>query len=114
LPQENFGYEKWKEATLLFELLSANNATQVSLVSYRGFMVDADSEIRRVFRCLDLSTAAQTLKFINSFGGGKNGTYSVYNSKPEDHDWQGSLPSSIVEEVIDDVSNSGLKKYLSV
>lgn len=108
-----FGYEKWKEATLLFERLNKDFPERFYLITYEALLNDTKGEIKQLFEFLDLNFFEQTKKFIEeSRSSSVKDAYGVFKKRKKDEDWKNELPSYIVEEVKKDLSGSELKKYI--
>lgn len=100
-----FGYDKWREATLLFLRLKEEYPNQFYLISYDDLLENTDLEIRKVFDFCGLDFSGQTESFIKKSTSSKekdDDAYSVFKSKTQDDAWKNSLPNYIEEEIKND------------
>jgi hypothetical protein len=112
-PEEFYGYEKWKEVAYLFSELENIHPDRFLLISYNQLLKNTFDEVERVFDFCDLYISNQTTEFINkSKNIDKNTTYSVYKKKVDDDEWKFSLNKNIISEILWDLNDNELKRYL--
>lgn len=112
--EDYFGYEKWKEAALLFTRLKKSYPKQVYLISYNDLLSNPLDKTSEIYDFLNLSLEAQTKKFIaNSKQEEHEDTYSVYKNRVRDLSWRDQLSESIVNYVQSDLKASELRRFLS-
>jgi len=98
-----FGFEKWKEAALLFERLAEEYPERFYVVNYDDLLLDTLGTVTKLFRFADLTITDQTLQFIqNSRNSSDNDAYSVFKKKNDDLSWQGSLPGFVEDGIKND------------
>lgn len=109
---ENFyGFNKWLEATLLFEKLVKEYPDKCTIVRYIDLINDPIDTTTELFSFLDLSFEESTQLFLENHKNIQD-PYSVIKSKKTDDDWKDFIPSDIVEEVRDVLEKKNLTKYL--
>jgi len=112
-PEEFYGFEKWKEAALLFERLQQIYPDRFYLINYNDLLSDTENEIKKLFSFSELAMNTQTIDFIKqSRSQNIVDTYSVFNSKTQDNDWQNQLNPVLINEIKKDLTNTTLEKYL--
>ena len=112
-PEEFYGFEKWKEAALLFERLQQKYPDRFYLINYNDLLSDTESELKKLFSFSELAMNTQTIDFIKqSRTQNIVDTYSVFNSKTQDNDWQNQLNPVLINEIKNDLINTTLEKYL--
>jgi len=110
--EEFFGYDKWKQAALLFEELNKNK--NFYLLNYKNLLENTNEEVQNIFDFSNIKYTDQTKKFIEkSKSININNDYSVFKKKINDNDWEKKLPYEIVDFIKKDINNTVLSKYLS-
>ena len=111
---EFFGYEKWKEAALLFRRLAKAYPSQLLIARYADLLQDTAGETAKVFAHFGLEMTSQTTDFIGSSTAETKGdAYSVYRGKSAaDNKWEAELPAEISAAVLADLSGTSLEEYL--
>lgn len=111
--EEYNGYEKWKEAALLFHQLHKDYPGQVFLINYRQLLKHTKQIVEQIFDFVDLSMHEQTLQFISaSQSVHHENAYSVFKKKTHDEDWK-QLPQPIIDYIRNDLKNTSLETYLN-
>lgn len=112
--EEYFGYNKWKEAALLFDDLQVQYPDRFLIVDYSDLVSNLNDTVFNVFDFLKLPVTEQTQVFLEATAKrGQSGTYSVYNGKRDTTtDWRNQLPKHITEQIVSDCKSSNLTKYL--
>lgn len=112
--EEYFGYNKWKEAALLFDDLQTEYPDRFLIVNYNDLVSNLNDTVHNIFDFLKLPVTEQTTAFLETTAKkGQSGTYSVYNGRSETNsDWKNILPRHITEEIVSDCKMSNLTKYL--
>lgn len=114
-PEEFFGFEKWKEAALLFLKFEKRCPERFKLIQYNSLNSDPLSVTSEVFGFCGLSVGSQTRTFIEqSRSRHDTDPYSVYRNRASDFDWQEALPKVIAEAVYDELAGTPLEKFLTV
>ncbi len=112
-PNQYFGYEKWKETTILFEKLNEKYPRNFTIVKYSELLSNAEYEIIKLFGKLDLEVFDATIEFIGrSISMNFDDDYSVFKKKNNDNNWNKELHPSIINHIKTDLSNTYLSKYL--
>ena len=111
--EEFFGYEKWKEVTLLFQKLQEQYPDRFYLIEYDELLTDTLKEVVNIFKYCGIDMNNQTEAFLNESTQENQGdTYSVYKERTIDNSWRKSLNPTIVNAISEDLENSGLEEYL--
>ncbi len=111
--EEFFGYNKWKEVTLMFERLQKKFGDRFYLVNYSDLLRNTVDEVHKLFHFCELELLPQTELFIDqSRSVEMTDTYAVFKTKQRDDAWKQSLLPEIIQAVMLDLDNSPLKKYL--
>ena len=85
--EEFFGYDKWKQAALLFEELNKNK--NFYLLNYKNLLENTNEEVQNIFDFSNIKYTDQTKKFIEkSKSININNDYSVFKKKINDNDWE--------------------------
>ena len=114
-PEEFFGYEKWKEVTLLFQKLKKKYPARFYLIKYDNLLTNTLQEVAKIFNFCDISMTDQTRSFLNeSTQIHKNDTYSVYKSKITDDSWMKSLNHKIAKTITKDLQTNNLDEYIYI
>ena len=112
-PEEYNGYEKWKEASLLFHYLAKQYSDRVRILRYDQLLTDTIGEVRGVFEFLGLDYTDQTERFLHGGGRGDEDTYSVVRAGQTDDKWKMQLEAEIVDEIRADLKGSVLEYFTS-
>ena len=108
--EEFFGYQKWKDVSLLFERLNIEYSN-FHLVEYKQLICDRESIVDELFDFCEIEITDQTINFLNTSKTDDN-AYSVFKNIDVDNKWKDSLPSYIVESIQKDLENTILEKYV--
>ncbi|MFG6687622.1 sulfotransferase domain-containing protein [Mariniflexile sp. HNIBRBA6329] len=111
--EEEFnGYNKWKEASLLFLRLKEKYPKNIYLLDYQDLLENPVNITKQLFSFTDLSYEKQTDAFLNiSTSINHSDAYSVFKIKEKDNDWK-YLPRNIIDYIINDLKNTELEKFL--
>ena len=102
-PEEYNGYEKWKEATHLFETLQSAYPSRFYLLNYDELLQKKEEIIKDVFSFCGLEMHNQVVDFIQrSSTVNQQDAYSVFKTKKKDDSWKNTLPEYIINEIIKD------------
>ncbi|HET8886994.1 MAG TPA: sulfotransferase domain-containing protein [Salinimicrobium sp.] len=98
-----FGFEKWKEATLLFDGLKKEYPNRFYLVNYDDLLHDTIGTVTNLFHFAGLEVSNQTQQFIKkSRTTSVDDAYGVFKKKEKDDGWKGELLEEIVNEIKED------------
>ena len=112
-PEEFNGYEKWKEATNIFLNLKKQYSNRVYIIEYQNLLINTLEEVENLFKFCQLSLTEQTKIFINKSSSCQNdNAYSVYRLQQSDRNWDKYLDRQIITEIINDLKNTELEKFL--
>lgn len=111
-PENFYGYEKWKEASNIFEKLKSEYPNRVYIVDYSEFIKDPIDNTKKMFDWLKIPTHIQVFEFIEKSNSKSKGPYSVFREKIEDNDWVGNISSDIIDFIKSDLKGTNLEKYL--
>ncbi len=108
-----FGFEKWKEATQLFEQLKEDYPNRFYLVRYEDLLQNPIETVEALFKFAGLEMDEQTKNFLKaSRNTSVEDAYGVYRKKTTDDKWKSELPKYIIEAIQEDLQGTGLEKYL--
>lgn len=115
-PEEFFGYEKWKEATLLFQRLERLFPDRVLIIKYENLCNKTSEIVQLAFRHCGLKIHEQTKYFLKESMSLKNveSPYSVYKAGLKRRPERKILDKGIIAEVIHDLESEGLTQYLEL
>jgi hypothetical protein len=109
LPEEFYGFEKWKESAQIFHALAKAYPDRVLLLNYSELLADALSATRQICAFAELEFTPQMQQFLQSSREQSNtDTYSVYRRKALDNGWKSTLDDSIVTAIRADLAGSDL------
>jgi hypothetical protein len=112
-PEEFNGYEKWKEASLLFHYLSKQYPDRVMILRYNELLNNPVPIVKLAFEFLNLDYTQQTQEFLCGSSKADVDAYSVVRSGQTDDKWKSQLELEIVDEVRKDLKGSVLENLLS-
>lgn len=105
--EEFYGYNKWKEAVLLFKKLKKQYPDNFYLVYYKDLKEECETQVKKIFEFCELPFQEQTKNFIfKSTNSHQDDPYSVY--KKSTGNWENELPQKIINEIKEDCEKSGL------
>lgn len=112
--EEYFGYEKWKEAAELFTDLQTNYPKRVKVIRYIDLHEKTNETVQKVLDHIEL----QKSEAINAFISESKGLLiddpnSVHRGGHKHDAWRNRLPSSISEEIVDELSDTVLEQFLT-
>ncbi|UII31662.1 sulfotransferase domain-containing protein [Fulvivirga ulvae] len=111
--EEFNGYQKWKEVAILFNNLKVMFPDRFLLVKYSDLLHETEHVVNSVMKFIGLNIDIQQLDFIKaSKGRHTTDAYGVFKKKPDDFEWVGRLPDSMVEYIKNDLDKTKLKEYL--
>ena len=103
-PEEFNGYEKWKEATFLFEKLEKNYPDRFKIVKYKDLLSSPIEVIENIFDFSKLSVEKSTINFIEqSTSQNQLDAYSVFKKKEKDKFFEDKLNPIIVKAIKNDL-----------
>ncbi len=106
--EEFFGYNKWKEATIIFEKLKKTYPNRVAIIKYNELLNDAEGVIKQIF-----GLHKKTSSFIReSRKRHDKDPNSVYKKKLDDNEYANFLPKEIINTIVTDLRDNQLSKYL--
>lgn len=108
-PEEFNGYDRWKEATMMFYYLARKYEGRVMLIRYDELLKEPIRWVRLMFDFLELQYTEQTEKFLVCAEGNSEDTYSVKRKGQTDDKWRTQLDAEIVESILEDIKGSPLE-----
>ena len=112
-PENFFGYEKWKESSLLFFELMKLFPERVKILNYSNLRNQTSLETQSLFEFLNLPIENQTLDFIKESKSKSAITeYGVYRQSTKGSGLLKKKFPHIVEEIHRDLSSGPLENYL--
>ena len=112
--EEFYGFEKWKEVTLLFHELLEKFPERFYLVKYNDLLKDTINVVSDLFKFSGIPLDSQTRNFIKeSKSVDKKDPYAVFKVKNEDNDWKTELNKNIADSIYSESRDHPIfKKYL--
>jgi hypothetical protein len=112
-PEEYFGFEKWKEATLLFLRLESQFAGRVCLLRYESLVGATETEVEGAFKFCGLPVSNQTREFLaESTCVEVPDAYSVYRAVETTQKWKSVLSPDIAESIVAQTRAAKLGQFL--
>ncbi|MCI5055371.1 sulfotransferase domain-containing protein [Phaeodactylibacter sp.] len=112
--EEYYGYQKWKETTIMFHSLQKAYPDRCLIINYSDLLRTPMQKALHIFSFLGLQIHQQTKEFIKeSRSKNDKDPYGVYKDKKEDNSWQGKLPGYIVDYVQNDLAGTRLESYIT-
>lgn len=110
--EEFFGYNKWKEATLLFLELKKLYPERVMVIKYSDLLQSTLLNVEQLFQFSNISISSSVKKFIEESRSktiaDKN---SVFRLKNSDKIWD-DLPNQVIKRITNDLKNTNLEMFL--
>lgn len=111
-PEEFYGYEKWKEAYMLFTGFQDRFPQQFRLVYYRDLSETPVPTVQELFDFCGLGLHGQVLSFIqDSRTRHDDDPYSVYRARAGANDRGRTLPREVVHEIAEDLSRENITQF---
>lgn len=112
-PEEFNGYEKWKQASLLFNALGREFSGKVKLVRYDSLIENVVEETKSIYDFLELGYHPNAQEFImNSNLDSSSDAYSVMRTNQSDDKWKTGLAPEIINDIRLDLEGSELEELL--
>lgn len=111
-PEEYNGYEKWKEAYLMFHKMKQLYSDQIWLVKYEDLVGGPFEAVEEAFDFLGLNFCFQTEGFLReSVFRHNEDPYSVFKAKGQNRSGWLELPKTILRDINADMSLCGINYY---
>jgi hypothetical protein len=112
--EEYNGFEKWKEAALMFLDLHGMYPERFYLLRYEDLLARPLVVVRTLFSFVGLAMHPQVEKFIYTSGSlPSEDPYSVFKSPQIKDRWRTELEPSIAAEIFRDLEGTRLEQFLS-
>ena len=112
-PESFYGYEKWREAMLLFHDLKKRYEERVFMLNYARLVQDPLSEVKALFQFLGLALTEQTEVFVSASRIDKSKTpYGVFRVREKPRFILEERHPNIVTEIRADVAASAFAHLL--
>ena len=112
-PYEYFGFQKWKEATMIFLTIKKWFPERVHIVQYEKLMKNTMQVVNGLFKFFDLEITDQTTNFLNkSINEHNNDVYSVFKSNKKPDDWKNELDSGIINRIYSELKDTQFEQFL--
>ncbi len=115
-PENYFGFNKWKEAAMIFHKINLSFPERTYLLMYNDLLSDPLATTQKLFHFSGLDMHQQTIDFINDSREKdfKDDPNSVYRKKGiSDNSYIDKLPEEIIQEIKHELTHTVLEKYLS-
>jgi hypothetical protein len=112
-PEEYYGFDKWKESSLLFMKCKQEFPDRVALISYTDLLGNTVGVTEQLMKFSGLSFDQHVIDFIRkSKSENHEDPNSVFKTKDNDTGWKGFIPKDIEEQVRKEAKQSGLTDFL--
>jgi hypothetical protein len=112
--EEFYGFEKWKELTFLFLDLEKRYPERFLLIPYEELVDEPIRVIENAFSFVGLHMEEQVKSFIRaSQSHHQDDAYALYKSPEVKSRWQLELDKRIEREIIHDLKNTCLARFLA-
>jgi hypothetical protein len=112
-PEEFYGYEKWKEAAIIFTNLAEQHPDRVRVVTYEHLLSRTVPTVRALLDFCGLPGSPQTASFLERSRTNQHpDPYSVFRTTARDDKWTSVLDPEIVESVVADLRGGALDCFL--
>jgi hypothetical protein len=112
-PEEYNGYEKWKEASLLFHYLAKQYPDRVLLLRYDALLDNPIEMSQSSFEFLNLEYTEQTENYLTQNKKSDDDAYSVVRSGQTDERWKVELEPGIIDAIRVDIAGTVLEPLVS-
>lgn len=103
-PENFFGYNKWKEALMLFCAMEEKYPNNFRIIQYENLVENAIECVGELYDFCGLKITGQTMDFvIKSQTDTVESVYSVFRKKGEKRERKQYLPDSIKEKIREDL-----------
>ena len=109
-----YGFERWKELTLLFHRLCEEYPERFAIVRYEDLAADAVGALSSMFAMLDLPWTQQVRDFARESHSRDDGSaYGVFRRPATmEGEWHGRLDAAIANEIVEELQSGPLQRYL--
>lgn len=112
-PEEFWGFEDWKNVTRLHMSLERQFPHQFIIQRYEALVENCVEETKKFFDFLGLEYTQQTESFLKSSRSTHNNdSYAVFKDPKVKDRWRWELNEQIQEEIILEVENSELRRFV--
>jgi hypothetical protein len=113
LPENYFGFEKWKESALIFLDLQSRIPERVRILNYSEFRNALYLNTQNLFDFMEIPFVQQTIDFLHASTDKDAKTeYGVYRVQKKRSNFLKENYPSIWKEVYNELKNSPLEKFL--
>jgi Sulfotransferase family len=112
-PEEFFGFDKWKEAAILFMELERTHPRQMKVVRYADLNLSPAPVVKNIFDFCGLDFDPRTDAFLRA-SRSRQGTdaNSVYRLERADDVWKDRLPEYVSTAIHHDLAGTVLERFL--
>ncbi len=111
--EEFYGFDKWKEVASLFIDLQAEFPDRFRIIKYSELLAQPVDVTRDLFEFLKIPWQEQSEKFLaDSRSVNHQDAYSVFKKKLRDDQWQGKIPESICNSIVQELRGTELEAFL--
>ncbi len=114
LPENFFGFYKWRETTNIFLDLQAQHPCRVRLVRYEDLVDTPELVTESIYDFARLELGAQTKDFLAECNRSHSESpYAVYKSKSVRNRWRQTLDPRIIHDVHEELQGTRLETFLT-
>lgn len=115
LPENYFGFEKWKESALIFLDLESRFPERVRILNYSEFRKNLYPETQALFDFMKIPLGQQTLDFLDASTNKDAKTeYGVYRVRKSRSNFVRENFPSVWQEIQNELKSSPLEKFLKI
>lgn len=113
LPENYFGFEKWKESALIFFELQSIIPQRVRILDYTEFRRNLCSQTQNLFDFMDIALGQQTLDFLDaSTNKDAKSEYGVYRIQKSRSNFLRENFPAVWKEIHSELKGTPLEKFL--
>lgn len=110
--EEFWGFDDWKDV-MKQHIELEKQYSNFKIFQYESIIYNLEEEIKNLFSFIGLKYTEQTIKFLKeSQSKNIDDPYAVYKDKSVTSKWKKLLDLDIQEEIIKDIKNSELERFL--
>jgi Sulfotransferase domain len=112
-PEEFYGFEKWKEAAVIFTNLAQRHPDRVRIVTYHDLVSRTAPTVQALFDFCALPCSEQTRSFLERSRADQHpDPYSVFRIAASGDRWRSRVDPTITQEIVADLRGTELERYL--
>jgi len=111
--EEYWGFNDWKDVTLLHIGLGKKYPGQFKIIKYEDLVKNTFEVAEKIFSFTGVKFEEQTARFIQECHSRHDSdSYSVFKNKDVAYSWEKDLPEQIQKEIMEEVKGTDMEKFL--